>query len=208
MPLLPSSLHDLDTTSQSQQVPREVPKPAADQKPTSSPPVRTSNKPGPIPSFGPAGSSSFNQPETEKFRSCSGTSRAGHPCAAPPRTGHPYCIFHDPEYRQAQRENSSSGGRASGESRRRAEEAIVPIDLTTARSRANLLGYLASGTLTGRISSAKATSLQRTLELVHREDLAESPLAGLLRVGGKPGGPKNLAVPQPSSNFEGQSNVH
>jgi hypothetical protein len=44
---------------------------------------------------------------------CASTNRSGDPCRAAPRTGRPFCIFHDPGFARQRRDFTSHGGRAS-----------------------------------------------------------------------------------------------
>jgi hypothetical protein len=121
-----------------------------------------------------AGSGSFNQPDFEGPLSCNAFTRAGRPCAAPPRSGQPFCIFHDPEYAEAQRRNSAAAGRASGQARRKAADPIIPVDVSTPRSRADLLGYLVGATLSGKLSDSTTRALQRSIEIARRDEMGES----------------------------------
>jgi hypothetical protein len=45
---------------------------------------------------------------------CQATAASGQPCRATPRAETGFCIYHDPEYAEQQRENVRAGGLASG----------------------------------------------------------------------------------------------
>ena len=141
---------------------------------TSTTPASASNEPAQTLRFEFAGSGSFNQPDFEGSLSCSAFTRAGRACAAPPRMGQPFCIFHDPEYAEAQRSNSAAAGRASGQARRKAADSVTPVDVSTPRSRADLLGYLVGATLSGKLSESTTRALQRSIEIARRDEMGES----------------------------------
>ena len=141
----------------------------ADKAATSTQHAPTSPEHASLPRFGPARSGVLNVPDSFSFSECGANSRAGRPCGAPPRGGRPFCIFHDPEYREAHRQNASAAGRASGEARRARPIPIVPFDIGSAHSRSRLLGYLVSAELQGAISPGQSSHIIRALSVAARD---------------------------------------
>jgi hypothetical protein len=141
----------------------------------------------------------LNQPRAKK-NSCVANSGSGAPCRAFAHGDGPFCIFHDPAYRESQRENSAKGGTRSGEARARRHDELLPIDLTTPQARIEVLGYILAGTLADRFSHAQSTAINRILSLAtrHQEDAATFNPALLLELLSPP----SSLLPRPRLPFD------
>lgn len=153
-------------------------------QPSTSPALaQTSLEPAPKPvpggRFEDTGSGSFNQLSAPE-KICTATARrSGAPCQAYARPTTGFCIFHDPGYRETQRQNSSNAGRASGIARQSRPVPLPHLDISTPQSRANLFGYLIAATLTGRISESQSNAIHRSLSMVIRDTDESAPFAAL-----------------------------
>jgi hypothetical protein len=170
---------DLQVTHPPQQLPVQSP----DQPTTSPSPAQTSPPPAPEPvpgdSFEDTGSGSLNQSSPEAKICTAIARRSGAPCQAYARPESEFCIFHDPAYSEARRQNASAGGKASGDARQAQPVPIAYLDVSTPQRRAEIFGYLISATLTGRISPAQSDAIHRSLAMVIRDSDEPATFASL-----------------------------
>ena len=134
------------------------------------------------PEPGSTGSNDFNEPRKKEF--CSAVTRLGGPCQAYAHGDVPFCIAHDPTYREVQRQNCAAGGRRSGEMRATREAPLIPVDVSTPAARLDFLGYLIAAQLQGRLSRTQSTMIARALEMAMNERghfRLDPALLGLLR---------------------------
>jgi hypothetical protein len=102
-------------------------------------------------------------------RLCTGLTAAGNPCRFVARHGRPFCINHDPDYHEQQRDNVLRGARIS----RAARKAAVPlrldaIDLSTRAGVQAALDAVIRLELLGRIPERRARNLIRALSVAVR----------------------------------------
>lgn len=165
------------------QPPQQSPGQSLHQPVTSPSLAQTSQPPAPEPvpadSFEDTGSGSFNQ-SSPTGKICTAVARrSGAPCQAYARPESAFCIFHDPSYSEARRQNARAGGRASGTAREAKPVPLAYLDVSTPQRRAELFGYLISATLTGRISPAQSDAIHRSLAMVMRDSDESANFASL-----------------------------
>jgi hypothetical protein len=84
-----------------------------------------------------------------KAERCQATAASGQPCAATPRPGRPYCLWHDPDAAEHRRELSRKGGRARS-NQARAKKGL-PAGVMTNDELRGLVGLTIKGVLAGRV---------------------------------------------------------
>jgi len=122
-----------------------------------------------------------DMPDTRRtHEKCQATAKNGKPCAAKPRPGRPYCLWHDPEAEDRRREISRQGGYASS-NRARAKKAL-PADPLTNEELHSWLGVVFKGVIAGRIEPGVGTAgatIARTMAELTRSVELEQRIANL-----------------------------
>ncbi len=116
---------------------------------------------------------------------CQAIAKGGQPCSATPRSGRPYCLWHDPQADEARRELSRKGGHARSNASRARKAMKSAADVTPVLWTA--LNDLAAGTLEPARGQAMA-SVARALVAVHEATEIEERLVALeaaAQIGGK-----------------------
>jgi hypothetical protein len=100
---------------------------------------------------------------------CHATSRrTGQPCGFPARYEHAYCINHDPEYQEHQRQNSTAGGHNSGASRQALSVHNLNVWLGNRAGIQAALDTVIRLELLGRISPTRSRNVLRALAIAAR----------------------------------------
>jgi hypothetical protein len=100
---------------------------------------------------------------------CHATSkRTGQPCGFPARYEHAYCINHDPEYQEHQRQNATAGGHNSGASRQALSVHNLNVWLGNRAGIQAALDTVVRLELLGRISPTRSRNVLRALAIAAR----------------------------------------
>ena len=100
---------------------------------------------------------------------CRAATTLGNPCRAPARRSRPYCVAHDPEFREQHLAHTRLGGVNSGRVRRSAADLeIDSVDLQNRAAIQALIDSVIRLQLTGHLPASRARSLERLIALAVR----------------------------------------
>lgn len=123
-----------------------------------------------------------------KAERCQATAANGKPCAATPRPGRSYCLWHDPEAVETRRELSRKGGQAR--SNRRRALAKLPDEVMSLRTVQAMLCRALRDVIDGRLEPGvgnSAATLGRAIAAIATAGDLEERVAELERAAGAAG---------------------